>query len=151
MKSVTRVPSGRPATVRDISLPVRGAGGWEAIVHPEMSHISSNLNSKEDLDYIKKLVEGKISNLSPFAIILDELFDKYKLAISELTIDDSVRVQVKEVQIQKQYSALQEERQKHFEEKKKWYKTILDRAKTEGEIPEWLRPVMDEMIQEFES
>jgi hypothetical protein len=58
---------------------------------------------------------------------------------------------MKEVQMKKQYSALEEDRRKHFEEKKKWYQTILNRAKTEGEIPDWLRPVMDEMIQDFES
>jgi hypothetical protein len=97
--------------------------------------------------------DGMIIELddSYFRPTLEELFDKYKLAIPELTIDDSVRVRVKEKEIQNQFYALQQEKQKHFEEKKKWYKTILNRAKTEGEIPEWLRPVMDEMIQEFES
>jgi len=82
---------------------------------------------------------------------LDNLFNQYKHAIVELSIDDSTRLQMKEIQIQKQYSALEEEKQKHFEEKKKWYKTIIERARTEGEIPDWLRPVMDEMIQDFES
>ncbi|PIW34349.1 MAG: hypothetical protein COW26_07740, partial [Nitrosopumilales archaeon CG15_BIG_FIL_POST_REV_8_21_14_020_33_23] len=82
---------------------------------------------------------------------LDSLFNQYKHAIVELSIDDSSRLQMKEIQIQKQYSALEEEKQKHFEEKKKWYKTIIERARTEGEIPDWLRPVMDEMIQDFES
>ncbi|PJB98070.1 MAG: hypothetical protein CO079_03980 [Nitrosopumilales archaeon CG_4_9_14_0_8_um_filter_34_10] len=82
---------------------------------------------------------------------LDSLFNQYKHAIVELSIDDSSRLQMKEVQIQKQYSALEEEKRKHFEEKKKWYKTIIERARTEGEIPDWLRPVMDEMIQDFES
>ncbi len=79
------------------------------------------------------------------------LFNSYKHAITDLTIDDESRVRIKETEIQKQYSALQEEKQKHFEEKKNWYKTILDRVKTEGEIPDWLRPVMEEMIQDFES
>lgn len=88
---------------------------------------------------------------SYFRPTLDELFDKYKLAIQALTIDDMIRIQIKEIQIQKQYSVLEEEKQKHFEEKKKWYQTILDRARTKGEIPDWLRPVMDEMIQDFES
>lgn len=88
---------------------------------------------------------------SYFRPTLDELFDKYKLAIPALTVDDLTRVQIKEFQIQKQYSAFEEEKQKHFEEKKRWYKTILNRARTEGEIPDWLRPVMDEMIQDFES
>jgi integrase/recombinase XerD len=79
------------------------------------------------------------------------LFNSYKHAIPELTISDYTRVRIKESEINKQFSALQEEREKHFEEKKKWYKTILNRAKTKGEIPDWLRPVMDDMIHEFES
>ena len=82
---------------------------------------------------------------------LEILFGQYKTALSELAIDNMTRVQIKELQIQKQYSSLEEEKRKHFEEKKKWYKTIIDRAKTDGEIPVWLRPVMDEMIQDFES
>ena len=88
---------------------------------------------------------------SYFRPTLDELFDKYKLAIHALTLDDMTRIQIKEIQIQKQYSVFEQEKQKHFEEKKKWYKTIIERARTEGEIPDWLRPVMDEMIQDFES
>ena len=82
---------------------------------------------------------------------LDTLFGQYKIALSELAIDNMTRVQIKELRLQKEYSTLHEEKQKHFEEKKKWYKTIINRARTEGEIPEWLRPVMDEMIQTFES
>ena len=82
---------------------------------------------------------------------LENLFGQYKTALAELAIDDMTRVQIKELQIQKQHSALQEEKQKHFEEKKKWYKTIINRARTDGEIPILLRPVMDEMIQDFES
>jgi len=78
------------------------------------------------------------------------LFNSYKHAISDLTIDDESRVRIKENEIQKQYSALQEEKQKHFEEKKKWYKTILNRAKTEGKIPDWLRGVFDELLLDFE-
>jgi integrase/recombinase XerD len=81
----------------------------------------------------------------------ETLFNSYKHAITDLTVDDYTKVKIKESQIEKQYTALQQEKQKHFEEKKKWYKTILNRAKTEGEIPDWLRPVMDEMIQDFES
>ncbi len=79
------------------------------------------------------------------------LFNSYKHAIEDLTIDDSSRIRIQEDEIQRQYSVLEEEKQKHFEEKKKWYKTILNRARTNGEILEWLRPVMDEMIQDFES
>jgi integrase/recombinase XerD len=79
------------------------------------------------------------------------LFNAYKHAIPELTISDYTRVKIKESEINKQFSALQEERERHFEEKKKWYKAILNRAKTKGEIPDWLRPVMDDMIQDFES
>jgi len=82
---------------------------------------------------------------------LEKMFSQYRLAIPELTISDMARVQMKETQMEKQYSALEEEKKKHFEEKKKWYKTILERAKTEGSIPNWLRPIMDEMIQDFES
>ncbi len=82
---------------------------------------------------------------------LENLFGQYKVALAELAIDNMTRVQIKELQIQKEYSALEVEKQKHFEEKKNWYKTILDRVKTEGEIPDWLRPVMEEMIQDFES
>ncbi len=81
----------------------------------------------------------------------EALFNSYKHAITDLTIDDSSRVRIKEAEIGKQYSALENEKKQHFEEKKKWYKTILDRARTEGEIPDWLRPIMDEMIQDFES
>ena len=82
---------------------------------------------------------------------LEKLFEQFKYAIPELTIDDMSRVQIKEMQIQKQYSALEQERQKHFEEKKRWYKTILKRTETEKAIPDWLRPIMNELIQDFES
>lgn len=81
----------------------------------------------------------------------DVLFNAYKHAIPELTISDYTRVKIKESEINEQFSTLQEERRRHFEEKKKWYKTIIKKAQTDGKIPDWLRPVMDEMIQDFES
>ena len=82
---------------------------------------------------------------------VEVLFNSYKHAITDLTIDDYARVRIKETEIQKQYSVLEQEKKKHFGEKKKWYTAILERAKTDGEIPDWLRPIMDEMIQDFES
>jgi len=87
---------------------------------------------------------------SYFQPTLEQLFEQYRLAIYELTIDDMARVQIKEMQIQKQNSALQQERQKHFEEKKKWYKTIMGKAKSEGQIPDWLRGMFHELLLTFE-
>ena len=81
---------------------------------------------------------------------LEKLFNQYKYAIPELSVDDMARVQMKELEIQKQYSALEEEKRKHFEDKKKWYKTIMERAKSEGQIPDWLRAMFDELILTFE-
>lgn len=81
----------------------------------------------------------------------EKLFNFYKHAIQDLTIDDVAKVKALELDIQRKYSALEEEKRKHFEEKKRWYKTILERAKMEGEIPEWVKPIMEEMIQDFES
>jgi len=63
---------------------------------------------------------------------LENLFGQYKIALAELAIDDMTRVQIKEVQIQKEYSALEVEKRKHFEEKKNWYKTILERLVKSG-------------------
>ena len=81
---------------------------------------------------------------------LENLFNQYKYAIPELSIDDMARVQMKEQQIQKQYSALEEEKRRHFEDKKKLYKTIMERAKSEGKVPDWLRSLFDELILTFE-
>ena len=81
---------------------------------------------------------------------LESLFNQYRYAIPMLTVDDMARVQMKEQQIQKQYSALEEEKRRHFEEKKKWYQTIMKRAKSEGKIPDWLRSLFDELILTFE-
>ncbi len=81
---------------------------------------------------------------------LEELFNQFKYAIPSLTIDDMARVQIKEQQIQKKVSALDEEKHKHFEEKKKWYKTIMEKAKKEGQVPDWLRSTFDELILTFE-
>ena len=81
---------------------------------------------------------------------LENLFNQYRYAIPVLTVDDMARVQMKEQQIQKQYSALEEEKRRHFEEKKKWYKAIISKAKQEGQVPDWLRGMFDELILTFE-
>lgn len=81
---------------------------------------------------------------------LENLFNQYRHAIPVLTVDDMTRVQMKEQQIQKQYSALEEEKRRHFEDKKKWYKTVMNEAKSEGKIPDWLRSLFDELILTFE-
>jgi hypothetical protein len=78
------------------------------------------------------------------------LFNSYKHAIAELTVDGESRAKIKEIEIQKQHSALEQERQRHFEEKKRWYRTIMEKAKTEGQVPDWLRGMFDELILTFE-
>mgnify|MGYP000022804287 CR=1 FL=1 len=94
-----------------------------------------------------------MTDSSYYVPILEELFDQYKLAIQNLTIDDMSRVKVKELELEGKTKRISEHEKKNQSMQKRLFLLLLGQLrKNPDEIPEGFTQVdIDELKYELDS
>ena len=90
---------------------------------------------------------------SYYAPVIEELFDQYKLAIPELTIDDMSRVKVKEIELETIKKSVSEQQRKANNMQNRLFLLLLGQLKKNpNEIPEgFTQADIDELKYELDS
>lgn len=90
---------------------------------------------------------------SYYVPVLEELFDQYKLAITNLTIDDMARVKVKEIELEGKTQRISEHEQKAHSIQNRLFLLLLGQLKKNpNEIPEgFTQADIDELRYELDS
>jgi len=94
-----------------------------------------------------------MTDSSYYVPILEELFDQYKLAIQNLTIDDMVRIKVKETELEGRTKIISEQEKKAHSMQNRLFLLLLGQLKKNpNEIPEgFTQADIDELKYELDS
>jgi len=94
-----------------------------------------------------------MTDSSYYVPILEELFDQYKLAIQNLTIDDMTRVKVKESELEGRTKIISEQEKKAHSMQNRLFLLLLGQLKKNpNEIPEgFTQADIDELKYELDS
>ena len=94
-----------------------------------------------------------VTDSSYYVPVLEELFDQYKLAIQNLTIDDMARVKVKEAELEGETKKISEQQRKTHSIQNRLFLLLLGQLKKNpNEIPEgFTQADIDELRYELDS